>query len=155
MEVEHPAAKIIVELSQRQDKEIGDGTTSIVLIAAELLRRAQLMIENKIHPNLIIAGYKQACKLTIKHIKENLMMNVNDVGFQGLINVAITSMSSKFLGAESDIFAKIAYKAVNYIKSKKGKVSLNNIHQIKMHGKSSLDSKFFMGLVMRMSRVSQ
>lgn len=62
LEVQHPAAKVIVELSQLQDKEVGDGTTSVVILAAELLKRANELIKNKVHPTSIITGYKMAAK---------------------------------------------------------------------------------------------
>lgn len=62
LEIEHPAAKVIVELSQLQDREVGDGTTSVVIVAAELLRRANELIKIKVHPTTIISGYKLACR---------------------------------------------------------------------------------------------
>ena len=61
LEVEHPAGRIFVDLAQKQDKEVGDGTTSVVIIAAELLRRANELVKAKIHPTTIIAGYRHAC----------------------------------------------------------------------------------------------
>jgi chaperonin GroEL (HSP60 family) len=70
-----------------------------------------------------------------------------------MINVAMTSMSSKLIGSESKLFGRLCFKAINYIKTIKGNVSLDNIHIVKMHGKSTLDTKFFQGFVMRMSRV--
>ena len=68
MEVEHPAAKILVDLSQLQDQEVGDGTTSVVIITAELLKRAYEMIRNKVHPSYVISGYKLASKFAVKYI---------------------------------------------------------------------------------------
>lgn len=63
IEVEHPAAKVLVELAQLQDEEVGDGTTSVVIIASELLKNADELVKQKIHPTTIIAGYRLACKL--------------------------------------------------------------------------------------------
>ena len=68
LEVEHPAAKVIVELSQLQDKEVGDGTTSVVVLAAELLKRANELIKIKVHPTSIISGYKLAAREAVKYI---------------------------------------------------------------------------------------
>ncbi|KAJ2298179.1 chaperonin-containing T-complex alpha subunit Cct1, partial [Coemansia sp. RSA 353] len=62
LEVEHPAGKILVKLAQQQDTEVGDGTTSVVVIAAELLRRANELVKSHIHPATVIAGYRLACK---------------------------------------------------------------------------------------------
>lgn len=68
LEVEHPAAKVIVELSQLQDSEVGDGTTSVVIMASELLRKANELIKNKVHPTNIIMGYKIAAKEACKFL---------------------------------------------------------------------------------------
>ena len=69
LEVDHPAAKVLVELSERQDKEVGDGTTSVVLLAAELLKRSHELVKQKIHPTTVIAGYRFACKEGVKYIQ--------------------------------------------------------------------------------------
>ena len=70
LEVEHPAAKVLVELAALQDEEVGDGTTSVVIIAAELLKRANGLIKNKIHPTTVMSGYRLALKEMILFIKE-------------------------------------------------------------------------------------
>ena len=62
LEIEHPAAKILVDLAELQDQEVGDGTTSVVIIAAELLKNADTLVKQKIHPTSIISGYRIACK---------------------------------------------------------------------------------------------
>ncbi|KAI8838352.1 hypothetical protein BC829DRAFT_426147 [Chytridium lagenaria] len=72
LEVEHPAAKVLVELAQQQDKEVGDGTTSVVIIAAELLRRANELVKNRIHPTTIISGYRLASKEAVKFIIDQM-----------------------------------------------------------------------------------
>ncbi|VVC89107.1 unnamed protein product [Leptidea sinapis] len=74
--VEHPAAKVLVELAQLQDEEVGDGTTSVVIIAAELLKNADELVKNKIHPTSIISGYRLACKEAVKYIQDNLTVTV-------------------------------------------------------------------------------
>ena len=76
LEVEHPAAKVLVELSQIQDREVGDGTTSVVILAAELLKRGNQLIQNKIHPTTVITGYRLALKEAIKHIQNNLVIKM-------------------------------------------------------------------------------
>lgn len=80
MEVEHPAAKVIVELSELQDQEVGDGTTSVVIMAAEFLKRANELIRNKVHPTNIIAGYKIAAKEACEFLKNNMATSVKELG---------------------------------------------------------------------------
>merc|ERR1719186_277242 len=88
LEVEHPSAKVLVELAQLQDEEVGDGTTSVVIIAAELLKAADELIKQKVHPTTIINGYKLACKESCKFITENLCIPAADLGKSCLMNVA-------------------------------------------------------------------
>lgn len=153
--MEHPSAKIMVKLSQLQDEEVGDGTTSVVIIASELLRRAYEMIQNQIHPSVIISGYKSACKLAINYIRENLSLNVSDLGEEGLKNVTKTCMSSKLIGGESELFSTMCVKAMKSVKTSSGKYPVKNVRIVHAHGKSSLESHYFPGFVTRMSRVSQ
>lgn len=138
LEVEHPAAKVIVELSQLQDKEVGDGTTSVVILASELLKRANELIKNKVHPTNIIAGYKIAAKEACAYIQNTLALSVADLGRDALINVAKTSMSSKLIGPESNFFSTIVVEAVEAIKITnllgESKYPIKNVKIIKSHG---------------------
>lgn len=118
LEVEHPAAKVIVELSQLQDKEVGDGTTSVVILASEFLKRGNELIKEKVHPTTIIAGYKQAVREACSFIKNNLAFEVKPDDKSILINCAKTSMSSKLIHSESEKFATLAVDAILTVQTK-------------------------------------
>lgn len=116
LEVEHPAARVLVDLANLQDQEVGDGTTSVVIIAAELLRRGNDLVKNGIHPTTIISGYRSALKAAVSYIKKEMVVNVSELGDEHLINAAKTSMSSKIIGKESEYFSKLAVDAVKSVK---------------------------------------
>lgn len=145
LDVEHPAARLLVDLAQLQDKEVGDGTTSVVLIAAELLRRGNaLIVATHLHPTTVIAGYRMALKAAVAYIKQHLVVPVSSLTDDHLVQAARTSMSSKLIGKEGDFFAQLAVDAVKSVKitqNGKEKYPLAAIHILKAHGKSSTDSQ--------------
>merc|ERR1711988_1222527 len=112
LEVEHPAGKVLVELSDLQDQEVGDGTTSVVILAAELLKRANELVKNNIHPTTIMTGYRLAMKEAIKYIRDVLQYKVDKLGRDTALNIARTSLNSKIFGKESDHFANLAVEAM-------------------------------------------
>ncbi|ETV94195.1 T-complex protein 1, alpha subunit [Aphanomyces invadans] len=163
LEVEHPAGKVLVELAGLQDQEVGDGTTSVVIIAAELLKRANELVQNKIHPTSIISGYRLAMREAVKYIKEHLSVPVDSLGRTSLVNAAKTSMSSKIIGPESEFFANLVVDAVTSVKTTeegaKGKVvtkyPVSAINVLKAHGKSALESQLVDGFALNCTRASQ
>jgi T-complex protein 1 subunit alpha len=159
LEVEHPAAKVLVELSQLQDREVGDGTTSVVILAAELLKRANELVKNKIHPTSIMAGYRLALRESVKFIQEHLSIKVDTLGREALINAAKTSMSSKLLNAESAYFAELAVTCLMAVKTTnaagEAKYPVKAVHIQKVHGKSTKESIHVNGYAFEACRSSQ
>lgn len=89
LNIEHPAAKVLVELAQLQDAEVGDGTTSVVIVAAELLKRANELVKNNIHPTIVMSGYRLAVKEAVKYIKSNLVVSADTLGKDNLISAGL------------------------------------------------------------------
>ena len=152
LSIEHPAAKILGDLAQIQDKEVGDGTTSVVILSAELLRRATQLIKNKVHPTTVISGYRTALKEAIKHIKSDLVIQIDPNNTELLRKVAETSLSSKLIGPESKFFSDIIVKAMLNVKSANGKYPVKNINIVKTHGKSVTESRLIDGYAIESSR---
>uniref|UniRef100_G3PP84 T-complex protein 1 subunit beta n=1 Tax=Gasterosteus aculeatus TaxID=69293 RepID=G3PP84_GASAC len=137
--VDNPAAKVLVDMSKVQDDEVGDGTTSVTVLAAELLREAELLIAKKIHPQTIIAGWRKATQTARDALREAAVDHSNDPArFQeDLLNIARTTLSSKLLTHHKDHFSQLAVDAVMRLK---GSGNLEAIHIIKKLGGSLTDS---------------
>src|SRR6266704_2697085 len=141
LDVQHPAAKMLVEVAKTQDDEVGDGTTTSVVLAGELLKRAEFLLDQGVHPTVINAGYKKAGERA-KEILNEISKPVDLKDTETLRKVAITAMRGKSLGSATEHFAKIAVQAVNQIIEKRGEsfvADIDNIQLVKKEGKSMMD----------------
>ncbi len=153
MEIEHPAAKMLVDIAKTQENEVGDGTTTAVMLAGKFLENAEKLLDMKIHPTVIIKGYKLAAKEAERIIKEETSVNSENVSDVVLRYVAMTAMTGK--GAENDKekLADIVVKAVRRVMD--GKIiNLDDIKIEKSKGGAIEDSKLIEGIVLDKERVS-
>jgi T-complex protein 1 subunit beta len=134
--VDNPAAKVLVAMSMTQDSEVGDGTTSVTVLAAELLREAEKLIDMHLHPQTIIAGYRAALEIAKKALRD-ASSDSTDTFKDDLLRIARTTLSSKILSQHKEHFAKLAVDAVLRLK---GSGDLDAVQIIKKLGSSMEDS---------------
>ncbi|MFW9846368.1 MAG: thermosome subunit beta, partial [Candidatus Thorarchaeota archaeon] len=149
IDVQHPAAKMLVEVAKSQDQETGDGTTTSVVIAGELLKRAQELLEKKIHPTIIVSGYQKAAEEATKVLKD-VAVTMTGKDKKVLTSIAETSMNSKSIVGTKDHFAKIAVDAVLQISEETNgvlKADVDMIEIIKKQGKSLTETELVNGMV--------
>ena len=150
MDVEHPAAKMLVEVAKAQEDEVGDGTTTAVVLAGELLKKAEELLEQDIHPTVIVSGYRLAAEEAGK-ILSKMAIPVSKDDDKILKQIAQTSMSSKGSEMHGDKLADLCVKAVRQIAEvDEGKVEadIDNIKVEKRSGGNSTDSQLVHGIVL-------
>jgi thermosome len=149
IDVQHPAAKMIVEVAKTQDDMVGDGTTTAVVLSGELLKEAEELLEQNIHPTSIVSGYKRATQKALEVLdKISQKVDLNDK--ETLKKVARTAMGSKAVGTASEHFADITVDAVSQIAEKRGEkwvVDIDNVQIIKKEGKSLQDTELVSGIM--------
>jgi len=150
MDIQHPAAKMMVEVAKTQDNEAGDGTTTAVILAGELLGKAEELTEKNVHPTIIIDGYKKAAEKALEAL-EKIAMPVNLSSNEYLKKAAMTSMASKLVAENREYLAELAVKAILEIAEKedgKYKADLDDVKVEKKPGESIRDTKFIQGIVL-------
>jgi len=150
LDVQHPAAKMLVEVAKAQDNEVGDGTTTAVILAGELLAKAEGLLDKNIHPTVIIEGYKKASEKA-QEILQAIAMPVAFTDEKTLKEIAITSISSKSINVAEDHFAKIIVDSVKQVSEKvenKYVADIDLIKIVKKHGKSLDETELVKGMVL-------
>jgi len=149
MDIQHPAAKMMVEVAKTQDSEVGDGTTTVVIVAGELLSKAEELIRKGVHPTVIIDGYRKAAERALETL-EKLAIPVKPNEKESLKKVAITSMASKLVAENKEYLADIASSAILHVAQKIGegyKADVDDIMVEKKPGESLRDTKLINGIV--------
>ncbi|NLE06451.1 MAG: thermosome subunit, partial [Crenarchaeota archaeon] len=149
IEVEHPAAKMMVEVAKTQDDMVGDGTTTAVVLASELLKKAEELLEQNIHPTILVSGYRKAAAKAIE-VVEKAAVPIDVTDKKAMLKVALTSMGSKAVGNAKDHLAEISISAVSQIAEKRGDktiADIDNIQIIKKTGKSLLETQLVQGII--------
>jgi len=150
MDIEHPAAKMMVEVAKTQDNEVGDGTTTSVVVAAELLGKAEELIDKNVHPTIIIEGYRKAADKALETF-ENIAIKVEPEDREFLKKVAMTSMASKLVSENRQQLAEIAVDAVLHVVEKidaEYRVDLDDIMVEKKPGESMTETKLVKGIIL-------
>ncbi|AIF82437.1 thermosome subunit [Candidatus Nitrososphaera evergladensis SR1] len=150
IDIQHPAAKMMVEISKATDNEVGDGTTSTVVLAGSLLEKAEELITKNVHPTVVVEGFKKASQKAIETLREiATKVDPNDKAF--LNKIARTSMASKMVSADSEELSDMVVDAVLAVAERSGeqhKVDIDNIKVEKKAGGSVRDTKFIHGIVL-------
>ncbi len=149
LDVQHPAAKMLVEVAKSQDNEVGDGTTTAVVLAGELLTKAEKLLDQEVHPTVIVEGYKKASEKALE-ILQDLAIDIQPNDEKMLKLVAMTSMGTKSLSESKEHFATLATKAVMQVMEEKdGKTvaDIDRVKVVKKKGESLEQSELVRGIV--------
>ena len=153
MEVEHPAAKMLVEVAKTQEETIGDGTTTSVIIAGKLLENSEKLLDKRIHPVVIAKGYRIA-EEKCRDILEKISTRINSKDDEILKSIAKTAMTGKGAEIAKEKFSEIIVKAVKQIRDENGKIDLDNIKIEKSIGDGVEDTELLEGIVIDKEKAS-
>ncbi len=149
IDVQHPAAKMMVEVAKAQDDEVGDGTTTAVIIAGELLKEAENLLNQKIHPTVIVSGFKKAADKA-EEVLNSIAMEVKPNDRETLLKIATTAMNSKVVAGAKEHLAQVAVDAILQVAEKRdGKFEADRdmVNILKKQGKSLLETELVKGMV--------
>ncbi len=149
LDVQHPAAKMLVEVAKTQDNEVGDGTTTAVVLTGELLEKAEALLDKDVHPTVIVEGYKKAADKA-RDILDGLSETIDPADAETLKRIAMTAMGTKGVTGAKDYLAKIAVDAALQVKQTrdgKTKVDVDLVKVLKKHGKSLEETELVRGIV--------
>ena len=149
LDVQHPAAKMLVEVAKSQDSEVGDGTTTVVVLAGELLTRAEKLLDQEVHPTVIVEGYKKASEKALE-ILQNLSIDIKPDDEKMLKLIAMTSMGTKATVGTSEHLGTLATKAIHQImEERNGKITadIDRVKVLKKKGESMEQSELVRGIV--------
>ena len=149
MDIEHPAAEMLVEVAKTQEDEVGDGTTTAVIIAGELLKKSESLLDQDIHPTIIAMGYRQAAEKAQEILDD---IAIDSVDEETLIKVAMTAMTGKGTEAAREPLAKLIVDAVQKV-AEDGAVDTDNIKIEKKDGAVVEDSTLVEGVIVDKERV--
>ncbi|HJJ55368.1 MAG TPA: thermosome subunit alpha [Methanocorpusculum sp.] len=152
MDIEHPAAKMMVEVAKTQDDEVGDGTTTAVVLAGELLKKAEDLLEQDVHPTVITQGYRQAAE-EAKKIINNVAISVKPNDTKMLSMIAGTAMTGKNAEASKDKLCQLIVDAIKQITDDDGSVDTENVKVEKRVGGAIEDSEIVKGMIIDKERV--
>ncbi len=150
MEIEHPAAKMLVEVAKTQDDEVGDGTTTAAVLTGELLERAGELLEQSVHPTIIASGYRMAAEKAVDILKD-ITHEISENDEEALLNIAKTAMTGKGAEGAKEKLAEITVAAIRSIVDEedgKKSVDIDNIKIEKKVGKSVDESELVRGVVL-------
>ncbi|HEY4672915.1 MAG TPA: thermosome subunit beta, partial [Nitrososphaerales archaeon] len=150
IDVQHPAAKMMVEIAKTTDNEVGDGTTTAVVLAGALLEKAQELIDKDVHPTIVVDGYGKASDRALEILK-NIGIKIDPTDKQAVVKVATTSMLTKLVSDEAVDLAKLVVDAVSMVAEKSDggyKVDIDNVKVEKKPGGSLADTKLIKGIVL-------
>jgi len=152
MDIEHPAAKMIVEIAKTQDDEVGDGTTTAVVLAGELLKKSEALLDQDVHPTVIASGYRQAAAKA-REILNSLALDVSIKDDTLLREFAVTAMTGKGAEAVGEKLADLCVRAVKAVVDENGKVDVEDIKVEKKVGGTIGDSELIEGIVVDKERI--
>ncbi|KAM0679512.1 chaperonin-containing T-complex alpha subunit Cct1 [Glugoides intestinalis] len=154
MLIEDPAAKLMINLALEQDKEVGDGTTSVVILASNLVKKGQELIMDGVHQSVVVSGYRLAFNESMKYIKEKIAKKIDLKDTSMLESIIDTCISSKIIYQEKALFTEITQRSLKAV-LQNGKYEVDKVKILKSIGGSMVESQFFDGYILNCSVASQ